>query len=73
MTEPRSYRVDVQADSTGTWATNGIRLPTREQAEAYGQDLMMRWTAVREMRVSECSIDPVNYDWSVTAGLIARG
>ena len=39
-----------------------LRFATREEAEAYVQNLMMRWFTVRETRVVE-SDDPVNYRW----------
>lgn len=54
-----SYKVEVQADSSGTWAGNGLRFATEDVAKAYGEDLAYRWTAVREWRVVE-STDPVN-------------
>ena len=56
-----SYKVEVIADSSGKWATNAVRLATEAEAEAYGRDLYMRWTLVREWRVAE-SDDPVNYE-----------
>lgn len=70
MDDYKSWKAEVQADSSGTWANNAIRLPTKEQAEGYGRDLMMRWTAVREMRVVQ-SKDPINYDW-VAGQLVGR-
>ena len=54
-----SYAPEVIADSTGTWAGNGLRFSRREDAEAWVLDLSMRWTSVRETRVVESS-DPVN-------------
>ena len=47
----KPFKVEVQADSTETWAGNGLRFATEEVAEAYAQDLAMRWTAVRRWRV----------------------
>ena len=67
----KSWKAQVIADSTGSWSDNAIRLPTQEQAEGYGRDLMMRWTAVRNMRAIQ-SKDPVNYDW-VEGKLVGRG
>ena len=57
-----SWKPEVQADSTGTWATNAVRFATKEEAEAYLKDLYSRWTAVRSTRISECD-DPVTYVW----------
>lgn len=53
-----SYKVEVQADSSGEWTGNGLRFATEREANAYGHDLAYRWTAVREFRVVE-STDPV--------------
>lgn len=64
-----SYKVEVRTDNSGEWFTNAIRLATEYEAKLYGEDLMMRWTAVRDMRVAE-SPDPVNYIWSPTEGLV---
>lgn len=55
-----SYTSEVIADSTGKWCGNAVRLASKEEARQYGDDLMWRWTAVREVRVVE-STDPVNY------------
>lgn len=56
----KSFKMEVQADHTGTWAGNAIRLQTKEQAQAYLADLTARWISVRAGRVVE-SDDPVNY------------
>ena len=45
------YRVEVQADSTGTWAGNALTYATREEAEEAARDLFSRWTAVNKWRV----------------------
>jgi hypothetical protein len=57
-----SFAPEVLADSSGKWAGNAVRFATREEAEGYVRDLMMRWTAVRETRVVE-STDPVKHKW----------
>jgi hypothetical protein len=57
-----SYKPEVLADSSGKFYGNALRFATREEAEANVKDLMMRWFAVREMRVVE-SDDPPNYRW----------
>ena len=31
------YKVWVQADSTGTWATNGLEFDSQEKANDYGR------------------------------------
>jgi hypothetical protein len=55
-----SFRPEVQTDGTGKWYGNALRFATRAEAKAQVADLMMRWTAVRDIRVVECG-DPVNY------------
>ncbi len=57
-----AYRTEVQADSSGTWAGNGLFFKTRKEAEAYANDLFCRWAAVRQWRVVR-STNPVNYVW----------
>jgi hypothetical protein len=46
-----SWKVEVIADSSGQWVANGMRFPSKEDAEVYGRDLAGRWTLVREWRV----------------------
>jgi len=55
-----SWKPEVQADNTGTWAGNALRFETKEEAEKQVRDLANRWFLVRETRVVE-SGDPVNY------------
>jgi len=57
-----SFKPEVQADSTGTWAGNALRFATREEAEANVEDLRRRWWMVTAARVVE-SDEPVNYRW----------
>jgi hypothetical protein len=45
------YKVEVIADSSGKWCGNGKTFGTQEQARAYANDLMWRWTAVDDWRV----------------------
>lgn len=45
------FKVEVQADSTGTWAGNALRFDSIGEGEAYAFDLWSRWTAVQEWRV----------------------
>lgn len=54
-----SFKLEVQADSSGDWTSNALRFATKDEAEAYGADLFARWMAVRVMRVIE-SEEPVN-------------
>jgi hypothetical protein len=57
---PRSYKPEVQTDDSGNWYGNALRFATHLEAEQNAFDLMWRWTAVRDIRVSE-SDEPVNY------------
>ena len=53
-----SFKVGVKTAGDRTWNYNGRRFATREQAEAYGLDLAMRWTAVREYEIHDATEDP---------------
>jgi hypothetical protein len=45
------YRVEVIADNSGEFVSNGLRFPTVDEAQAYATGLALRWTLVREWRV----------------------
>jgi hypothetical protein len=59
-----SYKPEVQADSTDTWAGNGCAFATHAEAKAYVRDLAARWSSVRGTRVVEsrspvtCRLEP---------------
>ena len=57
-----SFKCEVQTVSCRDtdWTSNALRFATAEEADRYGVDLAMRWTAVRDIRTVE-SDDPVNY------------
>jgi hypothetical protein len=55
-----SYKVEVQADSSGTWAGNSLRFASRDEADDYGRDLAGRWASVRKWRSVE-SDDPATH------------
>jgi hypothetical protein len=57
-----SFKPEVQADSTGTWAGNGLRFATEQEAQDYVKDLMWRWASVRDTRVVP-SDDAVSHVW----------
>lgn len=61
QTPVSSFAVEVIADGSGKWCGNGLRFETRESADAYGLDLAMRWTAVRDVRTIESDM-PFNRD-----------
>jgi hypothetical protein len=66
----KSYKPEVQTDSSGKWYGNALRFATYEEAHANARDLAIRWFAVKAWRASEAS-DPVNYKWDNQRGLIA--
>jgi len=45
----------------GKWISNAVRFPTNGEAEAYGNDLAWRWTAMPTPARVAYSDDPVNY------------
>ena len=51
-------KVGVKTAGDVNWASNGLRFKTKEEAEAYGLDLAMRWTAVRDWEVQESDEEP---------------
>jgi hypothetical protein len=55
-----SWKPEVIADASGKWADNALRFATREEAQAWADDLALRWIAVREARATECD-DPVSH------------
>jgi hypothetical protein len=63
----RSWKVEVIADSSGQWATNGCRYATEEDARLSAIDLASRWYAVREWRVAP-SEDEVNQEGPTIKG-----
>lgn len=55
-----SYKPEVIADSSGIWASNGLRFATYDEAYNSARDLASRWYLVREYRATECD-DPVSH------------
>jgi hypothetical protein len=58
----KSYKVAVMATGESNWSYNGQRFATRNEAQAAGDDLSSRWSAVEKFEVQK-SNDPVNYKW----------
>jgi hypothetical protein len=58
----KSWKPEVQTDSSGKWYGNALRFATKEEAEANVAALKWNWTLVLDTRVVECE-DPVNYRW----------
>lgn len=47
------WRVEVQTEDGGSWATNGVRYATQPEAQTAGEDLFGRWLAVKAWRLVE--------------------
>lgn len=65
MTKPlrgKSFKAEVVADDSGQFVSNALRFKTASEAQKYGHNLMMRWTAVRDVRVVPDKEKP-NYRW----------
>lgn len=56
--EVKSWKVEVKADNTGKWASNGLRFKDEPSATTYGENLMIRWTLVSEWRVVPSEDEP---------------
>ena len=57
-----SWKAEVQADSSGTWAGNGLRFARKDEALDYVLDLKYRWTSVRNTRAVEVD-EPATHHW----------
>ena len=55
-----SYKAEILTVNDPKWYANALRFATESEADQYGLDLILRWTASRDYRVAE-SEDPVNY------------
>jgi hypothetical protein len=53
-----AYKAEMHVQ--GGWCSNAIVLETREEAQAYAEDLFSRWMAPDDRRVIE-SDEAVNY------------
>lgn len=61
-----SWKTEVY---TGTWNHSAVRLATKEEAEAYGRELLSRWTLPTASRAVDTGDDPVNsrFDFEANA------
>jgi hypothetical protein len=57
--ESKSFKVEVHT-SPDDWSSNALRFATREEADAYGSELLSRWMVPDTYRVTGTN-DPVNY------------
>jgi hypothetical protein len=63
-----SWKPEITADDR-TWTTNSLRFATEKEATDYVANLLLRWNAVRDVRIAACS-DPVNYHFA--DGVLSR-
>jgi hypothetical protein len=54
-----SWKPEITGDDR-TWTSNSLRFSTEKEATDYVANLLLRWNAVRDVRIATCS-DPVNY------------
>ncbi len=59
---PASWASEVHTVSCApdTWTGNGLRFATKLEADQYGQDLAIRWTAVEDVRSVESADKPTH-------------
>jgi hypothetical protein len=53
--------VNTAGDPEDAWSSNTLRFATKAECDQYLIDLAMRWTAVRDVRATECE-DPVTHE-----------
>lgn len=53
---PHPWRAEVSVPGESHWAGNNLTFVSRAEADAYGFDLTMRWTAVRDYRAVDESV-----------------
>jgi hypothetical protein len=63
-----SYVAEVRTGNDPKWYRNALVFATSAEARAYGEDLMYRWTAVVEMRVTETD-DAATHGWKAGRAL----
>ena len=54
-----SYKVEVLAKGETRYSSNALRFATEEAAKKYAEDLMDRWFAVEEYKITPTD-EPVN-------------
>lgn len=53
------FKVEVIADSSGTWSGNSLTFYTCDDAVIYAEDLSYRWTNVLKWRVVDMETNQV--------------
>lgn len=51
-TPTTSWKVEVQVHGERGWSSNQLTFATEREAQTYGHDLFVRWTAVKEWRAT---------------------
>ena len=57
-----SYKCEVQTGGSDAWTSNALRFKTQKEAQEYGIDLAMRWTAVSGIRAKR-SKNSITHTW----------
>ncbi len=57
-----------EANDGSGWGRNGLVFATKEESDAWGADLMMRWLACREVRSVETDEPPTHQMRRVSDG-----
>lgn len=53
-----SFKVSVITPGDRDYTSNALRFATHDEAQEYGEDLALRWTAVSDWRVDESDDAP---------------
>lgn len=64
QTEDGDFKVEMSDDNARSFASNGLRFDTEDNAEAYACDLFSRWLAAthwRIVRISDGEIRTVSH------------
>ena len=56
MNTARNWKVEVVADNSGKWCSNGMLFAFELEARVYAIDLASRWASVRDYRVVEVPV-----------------
>ncbi len=66
-----SYKVQIKVSGDPKFYDNAIRLATKAEAQAYGDNKLRSWTLAETYAVVETD-DPVNYEWKADEGLVPK-
>lgn len=67
--ESMSFKAEINVHDDPKYYQNAVALATREEAESFARNKVLTWTLAESYRVVG-SDEPVNYQWSSTAGVV---